>query len=69
MCLQEPFERPPPLDLIQTSLSECARAAKNASCKVRIVSPVAPVTDYRACPYWPTTSRGMFSWFQSISPT
>ena len=30
MCLQDPFERPPPLNLIPTSLSECARAAKNA---------------------------------------
>jgi hypothetical protein len=45
MCLQEPFERPPPLNLIPTSLSECARAAKSALCKVRVALPVAPVTD------------------------
>jgi hypothetical protein len=53
MFLQEPFERPPPLNLIPTSLSECTRAAKNASCKVRVASPVALVTD---CRYYRTFS-------------
>jgi hypothetical protein len=56
-------------DLLVKIWKICARAAKSASCKVRFASPVAPVTDCIACPYWPATSRGMFSWIRILSPT